>query len=235
MPPPAPEEPLIQKYEQEMDANPSEVFAIARRGADKLARRPELVRRLFEAAARRQQERVAQLSKDRVAELADVYAKMLDNRAAALQVRRLWLTKREEALGAGDAQGRVELAQLVLDWCNDQPWAARLCIRAYRLEPDATDAAQFLRTKLDYRLTEDGWVPRKAQRAADREPSPRQIETGMTPAQVRKILGEPKRIARQVLYRRYLEQWIYEDPAHTVVEFDCVKGRPSRVINRLPP
>jgi hypothetical protein len=226
---------LIHQCEQEMDANPSEVFAIARKGADKVAGRPELVRRLFEAAARRERERVAQLSKDRVAELADVYAKMLDNRAAALQVRRLWLTKREEALGAGDAQGRVELAQLVLNWCNDRPWAARLCITAHRLDPDATDASEFLRTKLDYQLTEDGWVPRQAQRAADREPGARQIEPGMTPAQVRKILGEPKRIARQVLYRRYLEQWIYEDASHTVIEFDCVKGRLSRVINRLPP
>jgi hypothetical protein len=78
---------------------------------------------------------------------------------------------------------------------------------------------------------------RRGRPPGDDQPAARQLQLGMTMAEVREALGgrEPKRVARQILYGRYLEQWVYEDPSHLVIEFDCPKGRPPRVVNLLLP
>jgi hypothetical protein len=54
---------------------------------------------------------------------------------------------------------------------------------------------------------------------------------GMTPNEVRALLGNPKSISRQVLYRRYMEQWTYGNPAYLWVEFNCTKGQELHVQN----
>jgi hypothetical protein len=53
-------------------------------------------------------------------------------------------------------------------------------------------------------------------------------------AAVREVLGPPVQIARQVLYRRHLEQWIYDHPVPLCVVFDCLKGQES-VLRRVQP
>jgi len=53
---------------------------------------------------------------------------------------------------------------------------------------------------------------------------------GMSQAQVRQFLGPAKRIARQILYRRYLEQWLYEGPRAVRIEFDCVRGNEPQIL-----
>ena len=57
-----------------------------------------------------------------------------------------------------------------------------------------------------------------------------QIGKGMTAEQARKLLGAPDHTSRQILYRRYLEQWSYDHPAGLWIELDCVKGQDPRVI-----
>src|SRR5947208_3260695 len=52
----------------------------------------------------------------------------------------------------------------------------------------------------------------------------RPVQRGMIAAEVRRLLGPPKRIARQILYRRSIEQWIYEGPVSRRIDFDCVQG-----------
>jgi hypothetical protein len=47
----------------------------------------------------------------------------------------------------------------------------------------------------------------------------------MTPEEVRTLLGPPRRIARQLLYQRYLEQWAYDAPFAARVDFDCRRGQ----------
>jgi hypothetical protein len=49
------------------------------------------------------------------------------------------------------------------------------------------------------------------------------VRVGMTPGEVKKILGPPRSISRVVLWRRHLEQWHYDAPVR-VVEFNCVRG-----------
>ena len=53
-----------------------------------------------------------------------------------------------------------------------------------------------------------------------------------TPEQILDVLGAecPKTTARQIFYRRYREQWIFEHPIRCCVVFDCVKGKDSRVV-----
>jgi hypothetical protein len=228
-PEPAPEA-LVRELEKEIAARPAEAFAIARRGADRLASRPDLVKRLFRAAAQRRRERLTSLSKDEVSELADVYAKTLDDKAAADQVQRQWLRARDDALTPRDARSLVELARLALDWCRDSDWAARLCQEAYRLDQDPA-AADFLRVRLGYRLTERGWLPPAQAAPRDAKERVGAVRRDLSASEVRDLLGPPRRISRQILYRRYLEQWTYDEPSFVLIEFDCLRGQEARVVN----
>ena len=52
-----------------------------------------------------------------------------------------------------------------------------------------------------------------------------------TPKDVQEIFGEKtaKTMVRQVFFRRYYEQWIYEKPVRIVVVFDCIKGKEAKL------
>ena len=56
------------------------------------------------------------------------------------------------------------------------------------------------------------------------------VRRGMTPAEVRQMLGPPARVARQILFRRHLEQWVYDQPEAVRVEFNCVRGEEPYVL-----
>jgi hypothetical protein len=51
------------------------------------------------------------------------------------------------------------------------------------------------------------------------------LRPGASPEEVRKRLGPPARIARQVLYQRILEQWVYDRPWSVRLTFDRPRGR----------
>jgi len=61
------------------------------------------------------------------------------------------------------------------------------------------------------------------------------LQRGMTPEQVREQVGPPKRIARQFLYHRHIEQWIYDRPVSARLQFDCLRGqKPQLVWKQIP-
>lgn len=62
-----------------------------------------------------------------------------------------------------------------------------------------------------------------------------QLQTGMTPEQARTILGPPQRIARQLLFQRYREQWVYLRPGRLRLDFECHKGQKPRLLHTRPP
>jgi hypothetical protein len=75
-------------------------------------------------------------------------------------------------------------------------------------------------------------------RAGEPDP-PQAVDTnklvpGMTQAEVQRLLGPPKRTARQILYRRYLEQWVYEGAKPVRIEFDCVRGKEPQILTVQP-
>jgi hypothetical protein len=57
------------------------------------------------------------------------------------------------------------------------------------------------------------------------------VRKDMTAAEVQKLLAprKPDRVARQILFRRHLEQWIFDDSG-VRIEFDCLPGEEPRVL-----
>ena len=57
-----------------------------------------------------------------------------------------------------------------------------------------------------------------------------------SPDQLRRLLGAPRRVSRQLFYQCRLEQWLYERPFPLRLEFDCRAGEPLRLVGvALPP
>jgi hypothetical protein len=65
----------------------------------------------------------------------------------------------------------------------------------------------------------------------NRQKSIDKVKAGMAADAVRQLLRAPDRTARQILYRRYLEQWIYVNPEGLWIEWDCQKGQEPRVLS----
>ncbi len=59
---------------------------------------------------------------------------------------------------------------------------------------------------------------------------PAELAPGMSQKEVIRLRGQPHRRARQILYRRYLEQWVYDEPNAVRIEFDCVRGQEPRIL-----
>jgi hypothetical protein len=57
------------------------------------------------------------------------------------------------------------------------------------------------------------------------------VHNDMTAADVLAALGKPNQTARQILYRRYREQWYYDRLPGVWIELDCFKGQDPYVIS----
>jgi hypothetical protein len=57
------------------------------------------------------------------------------------------------------------------------------------------------------------------------------VRRGMTATEVRQLLGAPKRITREVVFRRHVEQWVYDMPAPCRVELLVERGEEGVVRN----
>jgi hypothetical protein len=57
------------------------------------------------------------------------------------------------------------------------------------------------------------------------------VRSAKKPEQVRHFLGAPKRVARQILYHRYFEQWLYLAPFPIRIEFECRPGQEPQVLS----
>jgi hypothetical protein len=55
------------------------------------------------------------------------------------------------------------------------------------------------------------------------------LQRGLSFERVRDLLGPPHRVARQVLFHRYLEQWVYGPPYDFRLEFDCPRGQKAQL------
>jgi hypothetical protein len=55
-----------------------------------------------------------------------------------------------------------------------------------------------------------------------------------SPEAVRRLLGEPSRKARQILYQRAREQWLYEAPFEVRLEFEYVRGQEPHLLSVQP-
>jgi hypothetical protein len=60
------------------------------------------------------------------------------------------------------------------------------------------------------------------------------LRTGLTPDEVKNLLGPPSGVARQVVAHRALEQWLYGPPHQLRLVFDCPRGRKPRLVRFRP-
>ena len=59
------------------------------------------------------------------------------------------------------------------------------------------------------------------------------LERGMSPEQVRQLVGVPKHIARQIFYHHYREQWHYEAAVPVRLTFDCPRGQKPQLLTKF--
>jgi hypothetical protein len=50
----------------------------------------------------------------------------------------------------------------------------------------------------------------------------------MSPKEIREMFGNPDKVFRQILFKRYVEQWVYETSG-LWVQFNCLKGQEPSV------
>ncbi|MFN4260348.1 MAG: hypothetical protein ACK4RK_13710 [Gemmataceae bacterium] len=135
---------------------------------------------------------------------------------------------------------REEQVRLVVEACqnelNDAKLAARVQGRWLREQEeilDATDAAGRLHLA---RLTWE-WQ-RDAEQARRLMHDAWHANGEQTASQLRyddlELLGPPRRVARQLLYRRYLEQRFHDEPVPFVIELEHVKGQ-APLIRKVQP
>ncbi len=55
-----------------------------------------------------------------------------------------------------------------------------------------------------------------------------------TPGQVRQLIGPPDHIARQILYNRAREQWLYDLPFFVRLEFEYPRGQDPQLLSVQP-
>jgi hypothetical protein len=61
------------------------------------------------------------------------------------------------------------------------------------------------------------------------------LKRGMTHEQVHQLVGSPKHIARQILYHRYREEWVYDTPVTVRLTFDCPRGQKPQLLDTTGP
>jgi hypothetical protein len=52
-----------------------------------------------------------------------------------------------------------------------------------------------------------------------------------TPSEVRRSIGPPGHTARQILYNRAREQWVYDAPFFVRLEFECRRGQEPQLLS----
>jgi hypothetical protein len=57
------------------------------------------------------------------------------------------------------------------------------------------------------------------------------LQRGLSFDRVRDLLGPPHRVARQILFHRALEQWVYGPPYDFRIEFDCPRGQKAQLLS----
>lgn len=76
-----------------------------------------------------------------------------------------------------------------------------------------------------------GFAQEANKRTHDPVPDFTKLKRGMTPEQVRQLVGAPKQIARQILYHRYREQWVYDASVPVRLTFDCPRGQKPQLLS----
>lgn len=206
----------------------ADLSALAAEAQQRVPERGELVRDLRQRAARQAAQHPAALERRELLALRDELEDLnLADEARALVVA--WLDDARRRLPAGDADGRVALANQFVQWLGDTQTATSLYQEALAIAPQLPEAAEALR-RLGYVRLAEGWRP-----AAEMTPSSLgsvesyAVRPGDTREKVEQKLRRPDSVSRVAAQGRVIEQWRYEGPPALVVTFRLKSGGEAAV------
>jgi hypothetical protein len=67
-----------------------------------------------------------------------------------------------------------------------------------------------------------------------RQAAPLLAAGGKTPNEVKQLLGSPQRVSRQMVYRRLVEQWIYDRPLPLCIVWQSHRGQETQILSVHP-
>ncbi|QDV18356.1 hypothetical protein Pan153_30130 [Gimesia panareensis] len=187
-------------------------FKIASEIKRQLPERTDLVKKYQEMQLSFDFDRVAELPRQYVLDLAKEFQQRGDQEQAK-QTLVNWVEARRKKLEPGDADGRVSVARDLIELTGNRRAAIKLLLEAWELNPKSTDTATML-GRLGYMLHEDKWLdPGEVKELRD-DPIRKAIRNGTVVAgmnrdQVRKALGAPTQIGRSISGGAINELWIY--------------------------
>ena len=181
---------------------------------DRLEVSGELRRRYYQFTA----DNVATLRENEMLDLARTMRDDLKQPEKSVAVTRAWLDhQRAHSLGANDAEQRIELAKKYRAYVKDQSAAADLMREALKIDPANRSAADEFQ-RMGYVKVNGSWS--SPNEAASRPTIPAVDEPakvgkddpflGLTPAEVKGQLGEPRSVSRVATQGRVSMQWVYE-------------------------
>jgi hypothetical protein len=213
----------------------ADLFDLSARAKLQMPERPELWRKLLERGIESESRKLATLPTSQVRRLAEMLRRDLGRPDRAEDLIRQWLDAQRHKLGKQDVERRYELARQYRTELNDAETAAKLLMEAVEILPDYPPAQREL-AALGYEKGASGWTRRPATSAAGpaaalaaRQRVPR---VGMTPEEVRQLIGEPRPgdVVRVGMRDQIVEQWAYREPTPVYVSFSRSGGTGLRVI-----
>ena len=190
---------------------PAEWIALADEARAKVPERPELGAGFRAKGLETSAADPTNLRRDEVQQLARTFRDELHQPDTADRILRLWLDHyREQKLGPIDAEGRVDTAELYLQWLKDEAMAASLLRKALEIDPQSPGAVRLFR-QMGYVKDGDDWRKQTVATATPGAPTGRGDDPflGLTTDEVIAKLGKPDRVCRVATQGKLSIQWTY--------------------------
>lgn len=220
---------LLASLKQQAAAAGRDRFELADRIDELLPERHALAEEYREQELRERFDQVGRLTRQEMLDLADRFRRR-ERADDADRTIRDWLKATEAALRQEGADGLMRAADQYIDLLEDRERGAELLKEAYQLSPDSERIAEKL-TRLDYRLHNGRWIPRREFKQLPKDPIQEAIREGrvvknMTAAQVRSTLGAPTAITRIATSGQLSELWVYGRRNATRITVHLLRSSP---------
>ncbi len=198
-------------------ADPKTLQDLSDEARSRIPDRPEvsndLMRRSLDSGA----ESVTTLHKNEMLKLAQSL-RIAKQPERADRLIRTWLDdQKARQLSPTDATGRVDLAEDYLSLLKDKATAADLLREAVKIDETVRPTTDLRFQKMGFVRAGEDWkdpnAPAAVASSSGSDPSPPNKDDpliGLTPAEVKAQLGEPKRVSRVATQGRISLQWAYD-------------------------
>lgn len=194
-------------------SNPTALVELADEAKSRLPEREDVWGDLRRRSIEHSTANVTDLRETAMKELVRTYRDSLKQPDKAAAILRTWLDhQRKTYLGSNNSEQRVELAEKYFKDLKDRSTAAELLRDALKIEASNREAADLFR-RMGYAKVNGEWRDPREPAAADPGLDSSGKDDpflGLTPAEVKAQLGEPKYATRIATQGRVSLQWIYQ-------------------------